>query len=346
MPSSDSRAGRLLRLTPLLLAIGLVCGGCGSDAPSQPSPPPPPPVSSVTVSSITDGDTLRFSPPLEGTSILRLLDVDTAETTQVPWGDLARAELLRLAPPQTELRLETEQMHIDPFGRLLAHAIRLDGLDVNKELLRLGQAVLFVIWPNVGRFEDYRAAEIEAQAEGRGVWNPANPLTELPFEYRLRIDRDTPFRPVGDFFTRRYVDAGRLPARRREQSGLLQQHDRRGVRRDTWPVREPARATTARPASPLDGSPRARSKSAASPRRGRNRQLQPSVSIAGLSLVGIVLRVRWCEIENARRLKKTRAPVCSGAPGRHATRTECVRRAASASASGGRRAGTCGRSAP
>jgi len=200
------RAERPLRLTSLLLAIGLVCGGCGSDAPSQPSPSPSPAATSFTVTSITDGDTLRFSPTLEGTSILRLLDVDTAETTQVPWGDLARAELLRLTPPQTELRLETEQMHIDPFGRLLAHAVRPDGLDVNKELLRLGQAVLFVIWPNVARFEEYRAAEIEAQAEGRGVWNPANPLTELPFEYRLRIDRDTPFRPVGDFFTRRYVD--------------------------------------------------------------------------------------------------------------------------------------------
>ena len=207
MRSCGSRlAESPVRLTPLLLAIGLVLGGCGSDAPSQPSPPPPPPAPSFTVSSITDGDTLRFSPPLEGTSILRLLHVDTAETTQVPWGDLARAELLRLAPPQTELRLETEQMRIDPFGRLLAHAIRLDGLDVNKELLRLGQAVLFVIWPNVGRFEEYRAAEIEAQDQGRGVWNQASPLTELPFEYRLRIDRESPFRPVGDFFTRRYVD--------------------------------------------------------------------------------------------------------------------------------------------
>ena len=200
------RAKTSLRLTALWLALALVSGGCDSDAPSQPTPPPPPSASSVTVSSITDGDTLRFSPPLEGTSILRLLNVDTAETTQVPWGDLARAELLRLAPPQTALRLETEQMHIDPFGRLLAHAIRPDGLDVNKELLRLGQAVLFVIWPNAGRFEEYRAAEIEAQAEGRGVWNQANPLTELPFEYRLRIDRESPFRPVGDFFTRRYVD--------------------------------------------------------------------------------------------------------------------------------------------
>jgi endonuclease YncB( thermonuclease family) len=191
------------------LALTLAAAGaCGSDSPSRPSPTPSPPAATgVAVTSITDGDTLRFAPPLEGTSILRLLDVDTAETAQVPWGDLARAELLRLAPPATELDLQTEQVHIDPFGRLLAHAIRRDGLDVNKELLRLGQAVLFVIWPNVARFEEYRAAEIEAQAEGRGVWHPASPLTELPFEYRLRIDGGTPFRPVGDYFTRRYVDA-------------------------------------------------------------------------------------------------------------------------------------------
>jgi endonuclease YncB( thermonuclease family) len=189
--------------------MAAVAAACGSDSAGPVPITPLPPASStgVTVTSITDGDTLRFSPPVEGASVLRLLEVDTAETTQVPWGDLATAELRRLAPPATELQLETEQMHIDPFGRLLAHAIRRDGLDVNKEMLRLGQAVLLVIWPNVGRFEEYRAAEIEAQAAGRGIWNPANPLTELPFEYRLRVDRDTPFRPVGDYFTRRYVDA-------------------------------------------------------------------------------------------------------------------------------------------
>jgi endonuclease YncB( thermonuclease family) len=189
----------------LLAVIALVSAGCGSDAPSQPSPPPPP-ASTVTVSSVTDGDTLRFSPALEGRTILRMLHVDAPELAQAPWGEQSRAELLRLAPAATALRIETEQMLIDPFDRLLGHAIRSDGLDLNREQLRLGQGVLFVIWPNVGRFEDYRAAEIEAQSQGRGVWNPALPLTELPFEYRLRIDRATPFRPVGDYFTRRYVD--------------------------------------------------------------------------------------------------------------------------------------------
>jgi endonuclease YncB( thermonuclease family) len=191
----------------LLTAAAAVA--CGSDsAPAIPVIPSPPAATEVTVSSITDGDTLRFSPALEGRVVLRMLHIDAPETAQAPWGEASRAELLRLAPASTELRIETEQQRIDPFDRLLGHAIRRDGLDINREQLRLGQAVLFVIWPNVGRFEEYRAAEIEAQSAGRGVWNPANPLTELPFEYRLRIDRDTPFRPVGDYFTRRYVDAG------------------------------------------------------------------------------------------------------------------------------------------
>ena len=185
-----------------------------------------PPASSFTVSSITDGDTLRFSPALEGTTILRMLHVDAPETAQAPWGEQSRApSCFGSRRAATELRIETEQTRIDAFGRLLGHAIRRDGLDINREQLRLGQAVLYVIWPNVGRFEEYRAAEIEAQAEGRGIWNPAAPLTELPFEYRLRIDRDTPFRPVGDFFTRRYVEPSDYRRVRRQQPGLLQQLD-------------------------------------------------------------------------------------------------------------------------
>jgi endonuclease YncB( thermonuclease family) len=158
------------------------------------------------VSSITDGDTLRFTPALEGTTILRMLHIDAPESAQTPWGEESRAQLTQLAPAATEIRIETEQTRLDAFGRVLGHAVRADGVDINREQLRTGQAVLYVIWPNVGRFEEYRAAEIEAQAAGRGIWNPAGPLTELPFEYRLRIDREMPFRPVGDYFTHTFVE--------------------------------------------------------------------------------------------------------------------------------------------
>jgi hypothetical protein len=81
-------------------------------------------------------------------------------------------------------------------------------VNANREQLRLGQAVLYVIWPNVAHFAEYRSAQIEAQASRRGVWSATAPLQEFPFEYRLRQDRTLPFRPVGDFFSRAYVEPG------------------------------------------------------------------------------------------------------------------------------------------
>ncbi len=115
-------------------------------------------------------------------------------------------ELQQLAPPGTEIAIETDQTRLDAFQRVLGHAVRRDGINLNDEQLRRGHAVLYVIWPNLSRFEQYRAAQIEAQSAGRGIWNPAAPLGELPFEYRLRIDRAAPFRPVGDYYTRMFVE--------------------------------------------------------------------------------------------------------------------------------------------
>jgi endonuclease YncB( thermonuclease family) len=194
----------------LILLVALLGGACGSESPAGPSgpaAPPAPPAQAYTVSSITDGDTLRFSPALSGSTALRMLNIDAPEAAQAPWGNASRTELQQLAAPGTEITIETDQTRVDAFDRILGHAIRRDGVNVNVEQVRRGQAVLYVIWPNVSRFAEYRTAQVEAQAAGRGIWDPASPLRELPFEYRLRIDGDQPFRPVGDFFTQTYVAA-------------------------------------------------------------------------------------------------------------------------------------------
>ena len=196
-----------LRRALVLVALAT---GCGSE-PSPPPTAPPPPTDRSTVASITDGDTLRFNPALFGSTSLRFLNIDAPELggdTQEPWATASRSQLQQLLPATTQITIETDQERVDAFGRVLGHALRADGLNTNREQLRQGQAVLYVIWPNMAHFVEYRGAQIEAQAAGRGVWNAATPLRELPFEYRLRQDRASPFRPVGDFFTHSYVEAG------------------------------------------------------------------------------------------------------------------------------------------
>lgn len=136
---------------------------------------------------------------------MRFVGIDAPETAQSPWGAESRASLLALIPPGTSVTLRTDFVTADAFGRLLAAVVREDGLDVNREQVRLGHAVTYFIWPNVAAFDSYRTAQIEAQQNARGIWSRTNPLRELPFEYRLRIDGDAPGRPVGDSFTKFFI---------------------------------------------------------------------------------------------------------------------------------------------
>jgi len=194
----------------VVAALAVLPSACGSDpVRSPPAGPPAPAPQRYTVSSVVDGDTVRFTPPLSGSTSLRLLNIDAPElggSTQEPWAGASRAHLQQILPSSSEIAIETDQERTDSFGRVLGHAVRADGVNVNREQLRLGHAVLYVIWPNLAQFAEYRSAQIEAQTSGRGIWGAAAPMGELPFEYRLRQDRAAAFRPVGDFFTRSYVE--------------------------------------------------------------------------------------------------------------------------------------------
>ncbi len=194
-----------------LIAVAALSFACGSDSnPAPPAGPPSPQPQRYTVSTVVDGDTIRFNPALFGSTSLRFLNIDAPEAggdTQEPWAAASRAHLQQLLPATVEITIETDRERTDAFARVLGHAERSDGVNLNREQLRLGHAVLYVIWPNMAHFGDYRSAQIEAQNAGRGVWSATGALRELPFEFRLRQDRFVPFRPVGDFFTQRYVEA-------------------------------------------------------------------------------------------------------------------------------------------
>lgn len=192
-----------------VLLVSAVLGACGGSSPTTPAPPPAPAVTH-RVESVTDGDTFRVTPAFAGAVSVRMVNIDTPELGgdgQEPWASEARDALRTQLPASTAITLNTDREAQDSFGRALAHVTRsADGVNVNREQIGNGHAVLYVLWPNTANFLEYRAAQIAAQDAGAGMWNPARPLRELPFEYRLRSGNRAPNQWVGDFLTRFYVE--------------------------------------------------------------------------------------------------------------------------------------------
>lgn len=159
---------------------------------------------------VNDGDTLSFVTPIKGSRSVRFLNIDTAEMggdTQEPYATDARDYLRGLLPQRTDITIQTDVEEFDVYDRVLGHVIReSDGLNTNLRLLREGHASTYVLWPNVAFFEDYRDAQIAAQDDGHGIWDPQEGIAELPFEYRLRSGDREPDKYVGDWFTERYVE--------------------------------------------------------------------------------------------------------------------------------------------
>lgn len=194
-------------LTALAVVSGASCSR--SSQPVVPGPTPPGPITH-TVQSVTDGDTIRLTNPFIGTTSVRLLNIDAPElgqASQEPWASASRDALRLLLPAGASIQILTDRVPLDSFNRILGIIVRSDGVDVNREQLRLGQAVTYFIWPNAATFTAYRVAQIEAQDADRGIWRSTGPLVELPFENRLRANNDRPFRPVGDALTGWFVDA-------------------------------------------------------------------------------------------------------------------------------------------
>jgi len=159
---------------------------------------------------VVDGDTVSLKQPVLGTTKVRLLAIDAPETNyygqnQGHHAFDAKTYLQQLLPPGTPITLVTDTQEKDSYGRLLAHLFK-GSRNVNKEMLLQGHAVTYYIWPNMMYFEDYRNALLQAKQTGRGIWNPSDPLTELPFEFRLRVSGRQPDKYVGDYFTKEYVD--------------------------------------------------------------------------------------------------------------------------------------------
>ncbi|GAE94402.1 5'-nucleotidase [Gracilibacillus boraciitolerans JCM 21714] len=169
---------------------------------------------------VSDGDTIRLETPVLGADRVRFINIDTPETSvpglngvdeanQKEHGQYATDRLKELLQEGDQVTLKIGEKPTDDYGRLLAEVINKDGVNTNLQMVKEGFAVSYFIWP-IGDKENYQLyqnAVKEAIDSELGIWNPENPLKELPFEYRAISEGGGDFhRYIGNSETKEYVE--------------------------------------------------------------------------------------------------------------------------------------------
>ena len=158
---------RVLVLIFFAALVGAACGRSGADGPRDQG----------AVTKITDGDTLRIQMNEGAEEKVRLIGIDTPEVhgqggLRECFGKEASAELARLLPLGSKVRLVIDAEPRDRYGRLLAYVYRVsDDLHVNLEMARGGFAAPLTIPPNVAFADEFVAAAAEARDADRGLWS-------------------------------------------------------------------------------------------------------------------------------------------------------------------------------
>jgi endonuclease YncB( thermonuclease family) len=162
------------------------------------------------VTKIVDGDTINVEPFDDGENSVRLLGIDTPETnyrgrSQGKHADDATNFLKDLISVGDILRIETDEEERDRYGRVLAHAFKADE-NINVKLVAEGIAAPYQIFPNLKYLGEIQQATVSARQGRKGIYNPDDPLEELPFEFRMRVDGRSPHKYVGNFTTKLYYN--------------------------------------------------------------------------------------------------------------------------------------------
>jgi micrococcal nuclease len=129
----------------------------------------------VTVYRVTDGDTVRVSPEIEGEDAVRLIGVDTPETNKggrglsEPYAEEAKS-FMHSNLQDSDVTLQFDAERKDDYGRLLAYVYLSDGTMFNETLLREGYAQVATFPPNTRYLNRFEEVQKEAREDGRGIW--------------------------------------------------------------------------------------------------------------------------------------------------------------------------------
>jgi len=179
------------------------------------------------ISKNVDGDTVHVCPGQspdcstdpEVTNhrlIIRMVGIDAPETHlpsphgivgQGKFGDDSARYLSSLVPFGARVILEDQGL--DKYKRTLGR-LYANKKDINLAMVRAGWAITYIICSGPAcdedflereRVDEYVDACESARRQGRGIFNPNNPLKEMPFEFRLRMQGRTPDKYVGNIST-------------------------------------------------------------------------------------------------------------------------------------------------
>jgi endonuclease YncB( thermonuclease family) len=127
---------------------------------------------------ITDGDTVTLLTVDNWQVKIRLAEIDTPERKQ-PYGSRSKQALSALVFGK---HVTAKVVTVDRYGRNVAR-LYVDGLDVNREMIRLGAAWVYRKYNTDKSLLDI---ETEAQAARRGLWSLPETDRVPPWEWRRK----------------------------------------------------------------------------------------------------------------------------------------------------------------
>lgn len=159
-------------------------GGRDTSSPSSAHPAAPLRHSAI-VDEVIDGDTLATA----SRQRVRLVQIDAPESTRHDecYGAEATAELTALVPGGSRIVLERDPAldDRDGYGRLLRY-VHIQGLNVNRELVRRGAASVWYYRGSRGRYAGELYDDVKfARARGLGLWGQCRDAT---FDVRRGVD--------------------------------------------------------------------------------------------------------------------------------------------------------------
>lgn len=136
----------------------------------------------VQVKKVISGQTIEVvskGKPMQ----VRLIGIDAPNLQQQPYGEAAKALLTQIVAGK-EVILELDEQKQDDFGRPLAYVW--SDLLVNEYLVKKGVVIVAMRSPNHKYDTRLVRAQEWARLQEQGIWNPKQPMTLTPAEFRTQ----------------------------------------------------------------------------------------------------------------------------------------------------------------